>query len=137
VAYCLRYLLPPNWAMSFSGANTMRGGAGDDTITGTGAFEGGTGNDTLSYSSYGNADTYIFNVGDGQDTITDRGYSPADGYSGSYSDTIVLGAGITPASVQLSRTGNDMVFQLGGTDQITVKDWFVARENQIERVVMP
>jgi Ca2+-binding RTX toxin-like protein len=117
-----------------SGANVMKGGAGDDTITGTGTFEGGTGNDTLTYSSYGYADTYVFNLGDGQDTISDQGYSPLDGYGNSYNDTISLGAGITPAAVQLTRSGNDMIFRISPSDQITVKDWFVNNAQKIERV---
>ncbi len=36
--------------------------------------------------------------------------------------------------MQLSRVGNDIVFHYSATDQITVKDWFVTRDAQIERV---
>ncbi len=95
-----------------SGANSLKGGAGDDILNGTGTFEGGTGNDTMTGQSFGNADTYVFNLGDGRRTRSTIASPPANGYSGIYSDTISFGAGITTAAVQLSRVGNDMVFQL-------------------------
>ena len=100
-----------------SGANILRGGAGIDTITGTGTIEGGTGNDQLNGAS--NSTLYIYNLGDGIDTITDSGYGSA-----LYADTLQLGAGITPASVTLLRTGNDLVFRISDTDQIIVKNWY-------------
>ncbi len=100
-----------------SGNNSLKGGAGDDTINGSGTFEGGTGNDSLSDLDIGNADTYIFNAGDGQDTITEWSYSPADGYSSIYSDTISFGAGITAAQIQFLRSGNDLIFKVSETDQ--------------------
>ena len=100
-----------------SGANVLRGGAGVDTINGNGTIEGGTGNDLLTGGS--SSTLYVYNLGDGIDTITDYGYGAA-----SYADTLQFGAGITPASVTLIRTGNDLTFRISETDQITVKNWF-------------
>src|SRR6185312_15633181 len=82
----------------------------------------------------GVGDTYIFNVGDGQDRITDVSYSPADGYSTLYNDTLSFGAGITPASIQFVRSGNDLIFRVSATDQVTVTDWYLSKSNYIERV---
>ena len=52
-----------------------------------------------------------------------------------YADTLQFGAGITPASVTLVRTGNDLTFRISETDQITVKNWYVDVDyNAIENV---
>jgi len=110
------------------GANTLRGGAGVDTISGTGTIEGGAGNDILNGA--GSSNTYVFNIGDGIDTITDSGYGAA-----AYADTLQLGAGITPASVGLIRSGNDLTFRISETDQVIVKNWYAdVYYNAIERV---
>ncbi|HEU5135250.1 MAG TPA: calcium-binding protein [Steroidobacteraceae bacterium] len=112
-----------------SGANVLRGGAGADTISGNGIIEGGTGNDALTGASHSST-VFVYNLGDGIDTITDYGYGTA-----TYADTLQLGAGITPASVTLIRTGNDMLFRFSETDQITVKNWYSdVYYNAIERI---
>ncbi|MEO8024744.1 MAG: calcium-binding protein [Polaromonas sp.] len=118
------------------GGDTLDGGAGDDLLNVSSAFSGtgttyigGTGNDTM-IGTYAN-DTYIFNLGDGQDTITD--------YSAGFANTDVLtfGAGIAAADVTPVRSGLDLIFKVaGGTDQITVKNWFndSTRYYQIEQI---
>ena len=137
-------------------ADVLRGGAGNDTLTAVGAgdtLDGGDGDDALSISGtlYGGvgttyiggkgndtmsanwaSDTYVFNLGDGQDTIYETS-------STSYAQTDVLkfGAGIAPTDVTPVRSGLDLVFNLaGGSDQITVKNWFADSGNlyQIEQV---
>lgn len=100
----------------------LEGRAGDDTL------DGGTGNDMLvggthdgywqTYTGAGN-DTYLFGTGDGQDTIWDD-----DSTAGNL-DKLVFKAGVLPANVSLSRTGNDLVLKINGTtDQVTVKNYF-------------
>jgi trimeric autotransporter adhesin len=117
-----------------SGANTLKGGLGSDTITGRGTMEGGKGDDSISSSDYYSVDTYIFNLGDGKDTISDSGYPGL--WDGAYNDTLTFGAGIAASGVTLSHSGNDMVFKVGATDQVTVKDWFSNNEgyNYIEQL---
>lgn len=104
--------------------NTMRGRAGNDTITGVGTFDGGMGDDLLTSSNYNSADTYLFNLGDGKDTINDYG-NPGT----TYADTLTFGTGITPSSVSVSRTGDDLVLKISTTDQVTVRAWFASGGN--------
>ena len=101
----------------FSPGNPVTGTAGDDTLIGTDQvdiIEGKAGNDTLQGGLGG--DIYVFNVGDGTDVITDVGTTGE-------TDVLQLGAGITPASVQIERgtvSFWDMRLVLGGSDEITV-----------------
>ncbi|MEM7701534.1 MAG: calcium-binding protein [Pseudomonadota bacterium] len=78
---------------------------GDDTITGTGASEtlfGGLGDDYI-YGAGGN-DTYLYKRGDGNDTIEERNNVSAG-------DQLVF-EDIDPASVSLTRSGNDAVLTI-------------------------
>jgi Ca2+-binding RTX toxin-like protein len=109
------------------GANTLKGGLGSDTITGRGTMEGGKGDDSITGSDYSSAETYIFNLGDGKDTVYDPGYTE-------YLDALQFGAGIAASGVTLSHSGNDMVFKVGATDQVSVKDWFSDPFYYIEQV---
>jgi len=101
-----------------AGTALFNGGAGTDRITGGVAAElflGGLGNDTLTTGA-GN-DIILFNKGDGQDTF-------ATGGTGS--DTVSLGGGITYTDLSFSKATNDLVLKVGGTDQITFKNWYAA-----------
>ncbi|MEF9388771.1 hypothetical protein V4890_24615, partial [Ralstonia solanacearum species complex bacterium KE056] len=82
--------------------------------------------DSLVSSDFYSGDTYLFNVGDGQDTISDYGGSAAMGYTTAGDDTLKFGAGIDPGAITLARSGNDLVFKVNATDQVTVKDWYVS-----------
>lgn len=105
------------------GADVLQGGSGDDVLF------GGRGNDTLNgglydpywgtYNGAGN-DTYCFNLGDGQDTINDQ-----DTAAGNL-DKLVLGKGIRPVDITLTRTPNGaLVLKLiGATDQVTINGYF-------------
>ncbi|QPK64518.1 calcium-binding protein [Methylomonas sp. LL1] len=121
-----------------SGWNTLKGGAGNDTLTGHYIFEGGTGDDTLVASGYygdNSGDIYRFNLGDGQDTILEYGSNEpyyTEGRNGK--DVLSLGAGIAPTDVILLRSGNDLIFKLNDSDQVTVKEWFVSTDRYIEEV---
>ncbi|HYD60843.1 MAG TPA: calcium-binding protein [Noviherbaspirillum sp.] len=90
------------------GSDTITGGSGNDTI------EGGTGYDTID-GGYGN-DTYVFNLGNGADTISDY-------ESVASNDKLQFGAGITADAIQVSRTGNNLVLNIGGTDLVTVQNY--------------
>jgi Ca2+-binding RTX toxin-like protein len=115
-----------------SGANTLKGGLGSDMITGRGTMEGGKGDDWITGSSYYSADTYIFNLGDGKDSIYDYGYPGS--LDSAYNDTLQFGAGIAASDVTVLHSGNDLVFRVGATDQVTVKDWFSSYSYYIEQV---
>jgi Ca2+-binding RTX toxin-like protein len=114
----------------------LDGGEGDDVLnvgtpsTGAGTtFIGGAGNDTMTGSA--SNDIYVFNLGDGHDTITD--FSTVRNNA----DVIKFGAGIAASDVTPVRSGANLVFQLaGGSDQITVKNWFADQttRNQIEQI---
>lgn len=115
-------------------ANTVHGTAGDDVLTGNAASDtvlygeagndtlnggdgndalhGGAGNDTLNGGS-GN-DEYIFERNGGQDVIYDTGGT----------DTVRFDASISAPDFSLSRSGNNLVLALTGTnDRLIVKDF--------------
>ncbi|QND63166.1 hypothetical protein HB777_04005 [Mesorhizobium loti] len=102
------------------GADTLNGYAGNDTLTGgigTDALNGGSGNDT-----------YVFNSGDGSDTI----------YDTSGTDTIQLGAGLTAANVtfNVSASGNDLLISDGvGGDLIKLTNQYYSAGYQIETLI--
>ncbi len=87
-----------------AGADTIIGSASPDTL------QGGGGNDVLDGLS--GADRYIYNLGDGSDIISDSGTSE--------SNTLVLGTGISFATVGFAQIGNDLQIRVNGTDTITV-----------------
>ncbi len=98
-----------------NGADTLLGGGGNDTLNGGLANDqlaGGLGNDEITGGD--GADTVYFNAGDGQDLVH------ADGL-----DTLVLGAGLTRSSLQLSQLpttgGSELSLGFAGrTDRITL-----------------
>lgn len=97
------------------GSDSLNGGIGNDTLSGDG------GNDTLTGS--GGDDAYLFGRGDGVDVIKEySGYSSGESEG---NDTLVFGAGIAPADVQVSRTNSGRNFVLtitGTTDKVTLQD---------------
>ncbi|MCG8324646.1 MAG: calcium-binding protein, partial [Thiotrichales bacterium] len=106
------------------GNNVLDGGPGDDVLRADSynshymnLFHGGTGNDVLDGGIY--ADTYLFNRGDGQDLIIEP-------YTlDSSEDRIIMGPGIHAEDIQASRSGNDLIMQVGSDgDQITVRNWY-------------
>ena len=113
------------------GYDTLQGGAGNDLINGHGLFEGGTGDDTLTGNDYGTVgDTYVFNLGDGKDTIFDCGAS----YGAQATDVLKFGAGISATDVTLQRVGNNMVFKINSSDQVTVDSWFLSGDRKLESI---
>ncbi len=89
------------------GDDVLNGGAGNDSLEGESGDDvlvGGAGDDQLS-GGEGN-DTYRFNIGDGLDSLFDSG-------SGSDTDTVVFGSGITSNSVSLSSQFGQIVIKVG------------------------
>ncbi|WUR14695.1 calcium-binding protein [[Empedobacter] haloabium] len=84
--------------------DTLYGEAGNDTL------DGGSGNDDLQGGA--GADVYLFGKGSGRDAI----YNADNDAAGTNADTIQLGAGVLPAGVALSRTGDDLVIAINGSD---------------------
>ena len=98
------------------GNNLFDGGAGSDGLIGKAGnemFIGGAGNDSI-YTGLG-SDVIVFNRGDGQDTVI----------AGTGADnTISLGGGIRYNDLTLRKSSNDLVLGLGGSEQITLKNWY-------------
>jgi Ca2+-binding RTX toxin-like protein len=106
-----------------SGGNgLLDGGPGNDSLTGNSArqlFIGGTGNDVISTG--GGADILAFNAGHGQDTVN---------ASTGLDDVVSLGRGIDVAALFLSKSGNNLVLETGGSDRVTFKDWYASSSNR-------
>jgi Ca2+-binding RTX toxin-like protein len=111
-----------------NGNDKLNGGAGNDTLT------GGAGNDTLAGNA-GNdrleggagADVYLFGHGDGQDVIYD--YDTTAGNA----DTLVFGKGIAADQIWFRKNGNNLeVSVLGGTDRVTINNWFNSGAYRVE-----
>lgn len=129
-----------------AGSDELNGGDGDDILDGyalTGTTDeqlygsdvgdvyiGGKGNDTLN----GNVknDTYYFNLGDGNDVIAEGFYLLNGIWQVSSDDVLRFGAGITLASLQLSKLGSDLLIKISATDSITIKNWFTDYKYQVD-----
>jgi Ca2+-binding RTX toxin-like protein len=98
-------------------ADFVDAGSGVDTIlTGFGAdfIAAGMGNDIIDAG--GDQDIIAFNKGDGADTVLTSSWQR---------DTLSLGGGIKYADLSLSKVGNNLVLNLGITDSMTFKDWYL------------
>jgi len=111
-----------------AGSNLLDGGQGTDTLTGAAGnemFIGGIGNDTITTGN--GKDIIAFNRGDGQDILN----------GGTGTDNILsLGGGIQYADLALSKTGNDLILEVGpstgsgqASEQITLKNWYDTSAN--------
>ncbi|WP_316158348.1 MULTISPECIES: calcium-binding protein [unclassified Bradyrhizobium] len=113
-----------------NGNDYLSGGAGNDTISGNSGDDtliGGEGDDILD-GSYG-SDTFVYNAGDGNDTVKD-----GESYDTTV-DKLVLGAGLTPSTITISRSGNDikLTFSVGGSVNLVNED--VGNASGIEQIV--
>ncbi|WP_193615762.1 calcium-binding protein [Massilia sp. YMA4] len=106
------------------------GSDGDDRLVGNdgaNVFQGNKGNDL--FTGWGGSDTYVFSRGDGKDTISEYSYSSDD------IDTIRFGTGISASDVMLSRSGDDIVLAIAGTeDSVKISNWSSGVDYRIERV---
>ncbi|MBR8655752.1 S8 family serine peptidase [Achromobacter sp. Marseille-Q0513] len=114
-----------------AGANVMYGLDGDDLLNagmGDDTLSGGRGNDLL-YGGGGN-DTYIFKRGDGRDTIV-HGVAGMPAIEGA----LVFGSDINARQLWFSRSGNDLLVEVLGTeDQVLLKDWYARGTARVERI---
>ena len=102
-----------------NGNDRLDGGAGDDSLYGEAGADtliGGLANDSLSGGS-GN-DIFEFNKGDGQDTL--------DAIDVKTAVDKLLVHGWLASEVLLQRSGNNLVVRMGAADQVTVSNYFQA-----------
>ena len=106
----------------YNGNDSLEGGTGNDTLygeAGNDTLDGGAGNDYLS----GNvgADVYLFGKGYGQDWL----YNYDSDTQGTNADKVLLGAGVLTTDVTLTRTYDDLILKINGTDdQLTIQSYF-------------
>ncbi|MDI1350342.1 calcium-binding protein [Aquabacterium sp.] len=112
-----------------SGNDLINGGAGNDTLygdAGNDTLDGGAGNDLL-WDGAGE-DVYLFGLDSGQDTITN-----IEDTAAASTDTVLLGAGITPSDVTLTKvirpvgsvSDLDLAISVKGTtDRLVVRGHF-------------
>jgi len=99
-----------------AGTNLLDGGSGADTLSGNASnemFVGGIGNDTITTGN--GADIIAFNRGDGMDVV--NGGIGTD-------NTLSLGGGIQYSDLALSKSGNDLILEVGDADQVTLTGWY-------------
>ena len=94
------------------GNDTLKGAEGSDTL------DGGPGNDIL-YGQSG-SDTYLFARGGGHDIIV-NGEADTAGTT----DTLSFAADIAPVQVAVTKSSNDLVLSIVGTeDRVQLRDYF-------------
>lgn len=111
-------------ASAFSGAVTLRGGAGNDTLTGGIAadfFSGEAGNDSIlgqggADSLFGGAGADFLNGGDGNDSIYGQGGSLDSLYGGTGNDLLDGGIG---NDTLFGEDGNDTLLGFDGVDYLS------------------
>lgn len=104
-----------------SGKGYLNGGADSDSLTGGASnqlFIGGTGQDVVTTGN--GADIVAFNRGDGIDIV--NGGSGTD-------NTLSLGGGIRYTDLSLSKVINDLVLNVGASEQIVFKNWYAGSAN--------
>lgn len=113
----------------YNGDDALIGGAGDDRLEGGNGADmltGNTGNDHL-IGGRGN-DTYIFNAGDGQDII--------DNLGGGLDTLRFEGIDFYQVASGLMRSGNNLILRVsGGSDQVTLRDYFKGGDQAVDRIV--
>jgi Ca2+-binding RTX toxin-like protein len=104
----------------------------DDTIIGgvSSTIYAGNRTDTITFGRGDNAyagagvDTFIFNKGSGAVTLHDANLNVPKS-AGSNQDVLKLGAGITAAGTQLTRSlANDLIINAGNGDTLTLASYF-------------
>lgn len=114
-----------DWIFGGDGDDKLYGGNGDDTLVGGAGNDilcGGKGNDLLKGGR--GDDTYLFNAGDGADIIVED----------SGDDRLVFGD-IDVADLWFSRSGNNLVIDvIGSDDAVTVTNWFWRDNYQVETI---
>ena len=105
-----------------AGNDTLQGNEHNDTLygdAGNDSLDGGTGSDYLTGGD--GADVYLFGRGSGSDSISNYDAEAL----GVNADTIQLGSGIATTDVTLTRTGDNLLLNINGTDDwLTVQNYF-------------
>ncbi|MBS4018314.1 MAG: cadherin-like domain-containing protein [Dechloromonas sp.] len=104
------------------GNNALFGGAQNDHIeagAGNDFIAGGKHDDTIQAGA--GANVIAFNWGDGRDIVL-----PGVGAS----NTLSLGGGIDESDLMFKKSGSDLILTTGGSNQITLKDWYASIGNQ-------
>ncbi|MEC4890327.1 MAG: calcium-binding protein [Nitrospira sp.] len=122
-----------------SGARSLEGLGGNDTLNGVGFLDGGVGDDLLQgrsgFSFFNDdtgqleylANTYVFRPGDGRDTIQENDALFNSAYYQN-EDRVMFADGIASSDVTWERAGNDLLLHVGvGADQITVTSFYDLR----------
>lgn len=133
-----------------NGNDILIGGDGNDTM------DGGAGDDQLD-GGYGN-DIYIYD-GQGKDTVLDERWvkiARQEWYQSGWwifkrwkykwvyqdklvdagNDTVIFGDDVQEKDVQISKKGNDLIFELKNTDnKLTIKNWYSSSEQRVEKFV--
>lgn len=121
-----------------AGSDDVQGGIGNDVLTGDAGndtLQGGDGNDFLA----GGEGDDIIGTGDGYNIIA---YNPGGGTdsvtsAASASNTLSFGGGLRYSDLSLSKNGNDLIINAGGTnDKVVLKDWYAGYDNVIDLQVM-
>ncbi len=100
-----------DWLYGEGGNDTLDGGSGDDWL------DGGTGNDT-----------YRIAAGDGQDNLNEASEAGSD-------DQLQYLGAITRQTLWFQASGSDLViYRLGSSDQVTLRNWFVDPNTWVERI---
>ncbi|MFX1679012.1 calcium-binding protein [Mitsuaria sp. CC2] len=109
-----------------NGNDTLLGGEGDDELFGgwgSDVYDGGEGDDIL-WDMSESSDAYRWGSGSGSDDVHDLGGDD---------DVVLLSSDVTPEQVQFARDGDDLAVTLqGGSDRLTIGDWFMFTSSQIE-----
>lgn len=125
------------YGLEHASADHLYGGNGADTLWGEGGddmLSGDAGDDTL----YGGAgsDTYRFTGQFGEDVIYDYDQYDAAGLVGITQDRILFADATRAEDLQFSLVQKDLVVEVAGTaNSITVKNWLVNSEHQIDAIV--
>ena len=110
-----------------AGNDQLQGGEGNDRLyAGSGAdlLTGGTGNDILNGGR--GSDRYLFSRGDGQDKLIDADDSGKTDY-------LKFAADVSHQQLWFARSADDLIVQIIGTaDQVSIDDWYVSDNNQVE-----
>ncbi|HDR1040179.1 calcium-binding protein [Pasteurella multocida] len=108
----------------------LYGGEGDDRLyggEGEDYLEGGVGQDILEGGQ--GSDTYVFSKGHGQDIIEDYSFNHFD------SDIIRFVDVNIPEKLWFSRRDNNLLItNLDTADTLTVNNWYLSQNYQIERI---
>ena len=109
-----------------SGNDILYGGDGDDTLNGGAGndiLDGGAGNDYLNGGA--GDDIYLFGSGDGQDVISDN----------LGSNKLIFKDNVYSTDIGVFKSGNNLILGIsGGTDTVTVQNWFHSAPYRLAQV---